>query len=89
MHIANFPLAPEFAICKQFGMSDVSTNARLVAAGVSKSYASQIASGKRDPSLALAISIFRATGLKFGPISNASKAEIATLEKTIAKREAA
>lgn len=42
------------------------------AAGISVPYASQILSGVRTPSQALAISIFRRTGRKFGPIANMS-----------------
>lgn len=49
--------------------------------GVSPGYASQISNGKRRPSLALAIRIYRSIGAKVGPVANLSKSEIATLEK--------
>lgn len=51
------------------------------AAGISVPYASQILSGQRCPSRGLAISIFRATGRKFGPIEALSDADIDTLER--------
>jgi hypothetical protein len=56
-------------------------NARLIGLGISKPYASQIATGARDPSLALAIRIYRELGLKFGPLKGASKSEITTLAR--------
>ena len=53
---------------------------RLKTLGVSAPYASQIARGTRAPGLILAIRIWRATGLKLGPIAGASRAAIARLE---------
>lgn len=53
---------------------------------LSQPYASQLLSGKRQPSLQMAIKIYRRIGLKLGPITHASKAEIDTLEKVGAKR---
>lgn len=54
----------------------------LVNSGVvSPPYASQIASGSRKPSLKLAIAIYRATGLKYGPIGKSTKHEIDLAEK--------
>lgn len=49
--------------------------------GVNRSYAWQIANGKRAPSPKLAVRIFREAGLKLGPIANLSDAEIDGVEK--------
>lgn len=54
---------------------------RLRELGVNRSYAWQIANGKREPSQRLAVRIFRATGLKLGPVADLSDEEIAVLEK--------
>ena len=51
------------------------------ATGISQSYASMILSGDRTPSLALAVSIYRKTGRKFGPISQASEEDIEVLAR--------
>jgi len=51
------------------------------AVGISVPYASQIIRGERHPAQALAIRIFRATGVKFPPIAEASDAEIDVLER--------
>lgn len=50
-------------------------------AGISVPYASQILSGARAPSRALAITIYRRTGRKFGPIAALSDEQIDFLEK--------
>lgn len=86
MQGANFSLARRFSICKLPNMSEPSLNSKLVELGVSKSYASQISRGKRPPSVALAIRIFREIGVKLGPIANASKDEIEALERVDARR---
>lgn len=52
------------------------------AAGISVPYACQLLSGKRKPSQALAISIFRRTGRKFGPIANLPDDVIEHLERS-------
>lgn len=49
--------------------------------GVNRSYAWQIANDKRQPSQKLAVRIFRETGLKLGPVTDLSEADIAVLEK--------
>lgn len=54
---------------------------KLVNMGVSKAYASQIANGKRKPSLAMAIRVFRKIGLKIGPLEGASKRDIEAAER--------
>lgn len=56
------------------------------AVGISVPYASQLlkgpkSEGGRDMPLGLAIRIYRAVGHKLGPISDASDAEIAILER--------
>ena len=51
------------------------------AAGISVPYASQILRGERTPSQQLAISIYRKTGRKFGPIAKATDEEIDVLER--------
>lgn len=53
----------------------------LVQAGLSESYASQISSGKRSPSLRLALEIYRKTGLKYGQLERASAKEIGLITK--------
>lgn len=80
-HIANFPLAATFALCEHFAMAEGSLNSKLVALGVSKSYASEIVSGDRSPGMTLAIRIYRAIGKKFGPLIGLSEKEIRALEK--------
>jgi transcriptional regulator with XRE-family HTH domain len=69
-------------------MAEPSLNSKIVALGVSKSYASQLAAGIRVPSLGLALKIYRSIGVKLGPLAGASKTEIAALEK-VANREGA
>ncbi|MDP3869152.1 hypothetical protein [Phenylobacterium sp.] len=56
------------------------------AVGISVPYASQLLGLKktakpRQPSMAMAIRIYRATGHKMGPICGATAAEIETLER--------
>lgn len=50
-------------------------------AGISPSYAHMILSGDRTPSLTRAIDIFRKTGLKFGPIANATAEDIEVMAR--------
>lgn len=61
------------------GLKGVATLARN--AGISVSYASMILSGQRPPSLTTAISIFRKTGRKFGPIATATDEDIEVMER--------
>lgn len=56
---------------------------------VSKPYASQIASGQRAPGLKTAIAIYQATGLRLGPIKDASPKEIATMGRVMSQGAAA
>ena len=58
------------------------------AAGISVPYASQIMSGRRIPTLALALSIFRKTGCKFGPLLGLPDEVIDQVEAAAAESEA-
>jgi hypothetical protein len=49
--------------------------------GISESYASLIANGRRKPSDRMAIRIWREAGIKLGPIEAASDEEIEVLAK--------
>lgn len=69
-----FGVAKKFALCKLRGMGTPTELA--AAAGISVPYASQIMSGERIPPVATAISIYRKTGLKFGPIADANEEDI-------------
>lgn len=89
MQGANFSLAVEFAICKHFVMSEASLNSRLVGLGINKGYASTLASGKRVPSMALALRIYREIGVKLGPLKDANKAEIEALERVEQRKASA
>jgi transcriptional regulator with XRE-family HTH domain len=55
------------------------------AVGISVPYASQLLSDdpakRRIPSMEMAIKVFRATGLRLSPITDATLDEIATLER--------
>lgn len=57
--------------------------------GVKKSHAYMIAWGKRSPSLSLALRIHREIGIKLGPLAEATDREIKTLDKVVARDEAA
>lgn len=50
-------------------------------AGISKGYASDLLAGNKKPSAPMAVRIFRATGLKLGPLVNLSDAEIEVAER--------
>lgn len=52
-----------------------------VRAGISKGYASDLLAGNKKPSPTMALRIFKATGVKLGPIAGLSEPEIAVLEK--------
>jgi transcriptional regulator with XRE-family HTH domain len=51
--------------------------------GVSVPYASQVLNDRRKPSQRVAIKIFRHTGMKLGPIANASIEQIDALESML------
>lgn len=70
-------------------MSNAPTLAeRLRGIGISESYASQLARAVRDPSMPLAIRIYRELGAKLGPIKGATATEIAALERVTKKKAA-
>ena len=69
-----------FVMCEQSGMTPTTTDLAR-AASISKSYASEILSGKRSPSRPLAIHIFRATGWIHDSIATLSEEQIAVLEQ--------
>jgi transcriptional regulator with XRE-family HTH domain len=69
-------------------METALTIPQLQAAGVSKSYACEILSGKRKPSPALACRIYRALGHRFEPIAHMTDDEIAALERSLALLDA-
>lgn len=63
-------------------MTDAATPTAFAAqAGISVPYASQLLSGARVPSRSLAIAIFQKTGRKFGPVSDLTDDDIATLAR--------
>lgn len=49
--------------------------------GISVPYASQLLSGRRTPSRALAVRIWRGTGQKLGPLAHVADADIEVLER--------
>ncbi len=49
--------------------------------GISVPYASQLLSGRRVPSRALAVRIWRGTGQKLGPLTHIEDADIEALER--------
>lgn len=51
------------------------------ALGISLPYASQLLGGTRTINPALAVRIYRATGVKLGPITEATDAEIDVVER--------
>lgn len=53
----------------------------LKGVGVSAPYASQIARGIRTPSPAMALKIFRGTGLRYGVFRDANAEEITALSR--------
>jgi DNA-binding transcriptional regulator YdaS (Cro superfamily) len=63
------------------GTDKLKPTALAKAIGVSVPYASQLLSGTRTPPVPTAISIFRKTGLKLGPIAQATPEEIDVLER--------
>lgn len=76
-------LAQKFVMCEQLLMEQAPGTMELAEkAGISKSYASEILSGKRDraPSRPLAIHILRRTGWRHSVIADLSDEQIAMLE---------
>mgnify|MGYP002778077544 FL=1 len=67
-------------MCEQRAMSKPKTAELIAAAGISKSYASEIANG-RTPTRALAIHLFRKLGYRDAVLDGLSDEQIATLEQ--------
>lgn len=72
-------LASVFAKCKDEGMDDLTPTSLSKTLGISISYASLILSGQREMPRDMAIRLYRATGMKCGPVTGATDAEIETL----------
>lgn len=51
------------------------------AIGISVPYASQLLNGDRKPPLSTALKVYRAIGVKLGPIESATEREIRVLER--------
>ena len=62
-------------------MSDLTPTGLANALSISVPYASQLLGGSREMPRDLAIKLYRATGLKMGPIADASDEQIETLEQ--------
>lgn len=76
------PLAETFAICEVVLMAEAPSYVDLAdKAGISRSYAHQILSTTRKPSLPLAIRIYRKTGWRPSNIADLSGDQIALLEQ--------
>jgi len=54
------------------------------AAGISQSYAFEIINDKRRPSLTMALQIYDATGLQYGPLDGLNKRDIDAARKMAA-----
>jgi transcriptional regulator with XRE-family HTH domain len=77
----NYALASLFVMCEQKLMSTPPKYSELAqAAGISRSYASEIVSGVRQPSRPLAIHILRKTGWRHSVLADLSDAQIDVLE---------
>lgn len=75
----NIPLDFMFSLGEHAG---VITPTQLQAqVGISKGYASDLLNGNKKPSAAMAVRIFRATGLRMGPLTNLSDEDIAVAER--------
>ncbi len=52
-------------------------------AGISKGYASDLLAGNKRPSPSMALRIFRAAGVKLGPLAPLTDDEIAVFERAL------
>ena len=81
LYVRTISLALKFGMCEQDGMMEPPRTMELAStAGISKSYASEILSGARQPSRSLAIHIFRQTGWRHSSIADLSEEQIVLLE---------
>ena len=76
-------------MCEQKGMDKPGTGELAAAAGISKSYASEIVNDVRDPSRPLAIHILRQTGWRHDCLAGLSEEDLAVLERIDPWRAAA
>ncbi len=54
------------------------------ASGISVPYASQILSGRKTPSLAIALKVYATTGLQLGPLAGLNRRDIEGVRKAAA-----
>lgn len=76
-------IAFSFASCNKRGMQTFPTKPTVLSdmLGISVPYASQLLSGSRGWTRALAIKAYRVSGVKIGPIAEATDDEINVLER--------
>lgn len=91
--VRTLPLDVLFVLCEQKDMERPRTSELAKAAGISKSYASEILTGSREPSRPLAIHMMRATGWRHPVIAGLTDEQIAVFEavepwKPVAERAA-
>lgn len=81
-NVRTFPLAHLFVMCELTAMTEAPRTSELAKkAGISKSYASEIATGSRVPKRPLAIHILRTTGWRHPVIADLTDEQINTLEQ--------
>jgi plasmid maintenance system antidote protein VapI len=68
-------------MCEQTAMEKPRTSELATAAGISKSYASEILTGARTPTKPLAIHLFRATGWRHEVLADLTDEQLALLEQ--------
>lgn len=81
--IATLALAFPFAMCNTCRMQTLPEKPTVLSdmLGISVPYASQLLGGSREWTRALAIKAYRASGVKIGPIAEATDDEINVLER--------
>jgi hypothetical protein len=79
-----FSLALKSEIIVQGDMVKPSAQALMDAAGISRTHAYDILAGREDPSLAVAVKIYDATGAQFGILRGCAETTIADLRKQAA-----
>ena len=66
-------------------MDEPTYNDIAAKAGISRSYACEIVNGKRRPSLATALRIYDATGLRFGQLAGLGKRDIEAARRMVGR----
>ena len=79
--LRTFPLEFVSVICEQRSMDKPRVKELVAAIGISKTYASDILSGKQPPSRPLAIHIFRKTGWRHESIAELTERHMKVLEE--------